>query len=68
MHQCDASGADGEEVVWALATAISRVICDEAPDRQTAEHWHGMADEVVDVSLAHCDADGSASWSRARMH
>jgi hypothetical protein len=64
----EASGAEGDDIINALVSALSRVIIHDAPDRQTAIEWHEMVGDILDVMVANCDADGTASWSKSRYH
>lgn len=62
------SGASGEETFKALASAISHVISLQSPDLQTAEEWQYNLGETVSLCLFNAEVDGSATWSRLRMH
>jgi hypothetical protein len=64
----EASGVEGEDIIDALVSAISKTIVYDAPDRQTAFEWNDMVGYMLDSVIANSDADGSASWSRSRYH
>ena len=68
MRLVDATGAQPEDVVEALAVAISTTICKRAPDRQTADEWHDMSSGMIGHFMYSAELSGEAVWSRARMH
>ena len=64
----DNSGIDSEDAITSIAYAASRLISENAPDRQTAEDWSHQLSGAVLHMVNVADEEGSARWSRLRAH
>jgi hypothetical protein len=65
---CDMYGLEGEESLKALASVAARIMCHDAPDRQTATDWRDLFNGVVYMAVNDADASGNAVWSKSRSH
>lgn len=64
----DMYGLTPDDNLASIATALTRYICVDAPDRQTAEYWHKMFCKAVKRTMNEAARDGQAKWSRQRCH
>lgn len=64
----DMYGLDMPDTLKCLASVQMRIVCTQAPDRQTADEWRLMVAGALRKAINDADQDGSVSWSRNRMH
>ena len=65
---CDMYGLEGEESLKALVSTAARIMCQDAPDRQTATDWRDLFSGALWIAVQDADAGGQAVWSHQRMH
>jgi hypothetical protein len=61
-------GLHHHESVTAIASAAARILCQDAPDRQTAETLQKAFNCAIKQVIRDSAENGSASWSHQRMH
>lgn len=61
-------GMTPDDNLASIATALTRYICMDAPDRQTAEDWHNSFCRAVKRTMGEAAVDGQAIWSKRRCH
>ena len=64
----DMYGLDMDDSLTALASAITRIVCQKAPDRQTAEMWQACLMGAIQKATNEAADDGYAVWSKVNFH
>lgn len=61
-------GLHPHESLTAIASAAARILCQDTPDRQTAESLQRTYNCAIKRVIKDSAENGSASWSHQRMH
>jgi len=57
-----------EQSLDVLASVAVKILCNEAPDRQTADEWTGAFGLHVIKTFKDAANGGDTAWSRLRVH
>jgi hypothetical protein len=61
-------GLEPKDSLTAIASAAARILCQDTPDRQTAEKLRDVFNGAIRRVVRDSAENGSASWSHQRMH
>ena len=64
----DMYGLHPHDSLTAIASAAARILCQDTPDRQTAESLQRLFSGAMRKTIKDSADNGSASWSHHRMH
>lgn len=67
-EELDRSGLEGEDQLQILANVLTRVLCQQSPDQQTAVEWLDKFSIVTDAIFKEMADLGDPSWTRMRAH
>lgn len=68
LNVVESYGLPGDQTLAALAGAITRVICIDAPDLSTAESWKMELVGTIHVAINQAAENGEAAWAKVRRH
>lgn len=64
----DMYGLHPHDRVTAIASAVARIICQDTPDRRSAEDLQRAFSTALRQVIKDAALDGTAAWSQSRMH
>ena len=67
LSDLDRRDLSDRDKLLALCNVAVKVVCRDAPDRQTAEFWTGSMASMICARVYEAGETGLASWAKSRI-
>jgi len=67
-EELDRSGLEGEDQLQVLVNVVTRVLCQQSPDQQTANEWLDTFSVVTGACFKEMAEIGDPIWARVKAH